>query len=95
MEIQPSKTMCYVRVTGTGHFADNGNQAPDASELSLTIFNGKKCKQTIKAHDHGLRDDPGSSGASLKHPGPHEKRTIFLQYIILVPKSANHLLSKV
>jgi len=36
------------RVTETGHWADDGNQALDARELSLTTFNSKKFKQTIK-----------------------------------------------
>jgi len=65
------------RGTETGHFADDGNPAPDARELSLTTFNGKKCKQTIKAHDRGFRDGPGSSGAGLKRPGPDERERYF------------------
>jgi len=58
-----------IRVTETGHFADDGNQAPDTRELSLTVFNGKEYKQTIKAHDRGFRGDTGSPGTSSEDPG--------------------------
>jgi len=57
--------------------ADDGHQAPDARELSLTIFNGKKFKQTIEAQDRGLRGDPGSSGSSSKEPGQDERGRYF------------------
>jgi len=69
--------MDVIRVTETGHFADDGNQAPDARELSLTIFNGKKWKQTIKVHDRGFRGDTGSTGTSLKDPGQEERKRSF------------------
>jgi len=49
--------------------AGDGHQAPDARELSLTIFNGKKFKQTIEAQDRGFRGDPGSTGTSSKRAG--------------------------
>jgi len=61
-----------VRGTETGHLADDGHQAPGARELSLTIFNGKECKQTIKSQDHGFRGDTGSTGSSSKDPGQDE-----------------------
>jgi len=64
---------CSLRGTETGLLADDGHQAPDARELSLTIFNGKKCKQTTKAQDRGFRGDPGSTGTSLKDPGQDER----------------------
>jgi len=66
-----------IRVTETGHFADDGNQALDARELTLTIFNGKKCKQTIKAHDRGFRGDTGATGTSSKHTGQDERERYF------------------
>jgi len=84
-----------IRVTDTGHLADDGNQAPDARELSLTTFNGKKCKQTIEARDRGFRGDPARHGNQLEGPGSRRKSTIFPQYRVLVAKSANHSLSKV
>jgi len=68
---------CIIRGTETGHLADDGHQAPNARELSLTTFNGKKCKQTIKAQDRGLRDDPGSTGTRSKDPGPDERERYF------------------
>jgi len=55
----------------------------------------RKVNKTIKAHDGGLRDGPGSSESSLKHAGPRRKRKIFLQYRVFVSKSANRSLSKV
>jgi len=56
-----------------GPLAVDGHQAPDERELSLTIFNGKKCKQTIEAQDRGFRGDPGSTGSSLKDPGQDQR----------------------
>jgi len=57
--------------------ADDGHQAPDERELSLTIFNGKKWKQTIEAQDRGFRGDPGSTGTSWKNPGQEERERSF------------------
>jgi len=62
-------SLAPIRVTETGHFGDDGNQAPDARELSLTIFNGRSSTKTIKARDRGFRGDPGSTGTSLKQAG--------------------------
>jgi len=55
----------------TGHFADDGRQAPDG-ELSLTILNGKKFKQTIKARDRGSAPTFSRAGSSPCNP----RRTI-------------------
>jgi len=63
----------HLRGTEAGHLADDGHQAPDERELSLTIFNGKKCKQTVEAQDRGFRGDPGSTGSSLKDPGQDQR----------------------
>jgi len=66
-----------MRGTETEHLADDGHQAPDARELSLTIFNGKKCEQTIKAQDRGFRGDAGSTGTSSKDLGQDERERYF------------------
>jgi len=76
-DVTRHETLAIIRVTETGHLADDGNQAPDARELSLTIFNGKKFKQTIKAQDRGFRGDPGSTGTSSKDPGQDERERSF------------------
>jgi len=62
-------TEARMRGTEPGLLADDGHQAPDSRELRLTIFNGKKCEQTIEAQDRGFRGDPGSTGTSSKRAG--------------------------
>jgi len=77
-----------VRIVGINVFSAISEEQLDPiwRELSLTIFNGKKFKQTIEAHDRGFRGDPGSTGTSSKRagvafwPGSRRKRAMFPQY---------------